>query len=91
IDESFVLQAASPMDVVIHKAYFPGWRYFINTAEVIPHIENGLPVVRVDAGQSLVEMRFTDTPIRTTGNIISFATLILGSVILYEQQRKAKR
>ena len=91
IDASFVLQAASPMDVVIHKAYFPGWRYFINTAEVIPNIENGLPVARVDAGQSLVEMRFTDTPVRTTGNIISFATFILGTVILYEQQRKAKR
>lgn len=91
IDASFVLQAASPMDIVLYKAYFPGWRYFINTAEVIPKIEKGLPVVRVDAGQSLVEMRFTDTPVRTAANIISFAAFILCTVILYEQQRKAKR
>lgn len=91
IEASFVLQAAGSMDIIIHKAYFPGWRYFINTAEVIPKIEKGLPVVRVDAGQSLVEMRLTDTPVRTAANSISFAAFILCTVILYEQQRKAKR
>ena len=68
-----------------------GVAVFINTAEVIPNIENGLPVARVDAGQSLVEMRFTRYARQDDWEYYFFATFILGTVILYEQQRKAKR
>lgn len=91
VEAGFMLQAAASMDITVRKAYFPGWRYYVNNVEVTVRITNGLPVIHVDAGQSLVSMRFTDTPVRTIGNIISFFSLILVTVILYERQRNAKR
>jgi len=88
---SFVLQAARAADVVIHKAYIPGWKYVLNNVQVYPRINNGLPVIHLEAGQSLFEMRFTDTSVRTAGNIISFISLLYIGVLFYENQRKAKR
>lgn len=91
VETRMVLESTGSAEVTVHKAYFPGWRYFINNNEVTPKIDNGLPRIHVGAGQSLFEMRFTDTPVRSVGNGISFAVLILIAVICYEKQRKAKR
>lgn len=88
---SFVLQAAGAADVTVNKAYIPGWTYVLNAVPVHPRIENGLPVIHLEAGQSLLEMRFTDTFVRTAGNIISLASLVYVGVLFYEKQRKAKR
>lgn len=88
---SFVLQVTAALDVVINKAYIPGWKYFLNDVQIYPRIDNGLPVIHLEAGQSLFEMRFTDTFVRTAANSISFASLVCIGVLFYERQRKAKR
>jgi len=62
--------------VVLNSAYFPGWQYFINGRNVRALIVEGRPTVTFPAGGSTLEMRFTDTPIRTFANIVAFVTLL---------------
>lgn len=87
----YVLEASVPTDVIVRKAYFPGTRYVINNNEIHPKIEHGLPVITLAAGQSVLEIRLTDTPIRSAANAFSLASLLWFTVLLYERQRKIKR
>lgn len=63
-------------DVIISRAHFPGWRYFIEGKQFSPGIVNGLPILHMLNGKRVVEMRFTDTPVRLIGNIVSIAAFI---------------
>lgn len=87
----YVLEASVSADVIVRKAYFPGTRYVINNNEIHPKIEHGLPVIALAAGQSVLEIRLTDTPIRLAANALSLASLLWCTVLLYERQRKIKR
>lgn len=87
----YVVESTAASEIVVRKAYFPGWRYWINNQEVIPRIEGGLPVFALEPGQSVIELAFTDTPIRTIGNMVSLVSLLMLGWKLYDNQRKAKR
>lgn len=89
--EHWSVVAAERMSVVINKAAFPGWRYFVNDKEVRPTVTNGLPSVTVAKGQSYITMRFTDTPIRVAGNGISLISGIVFIFYLYGRKYKTKR
>ncbi len=65
------VQVPSSMEVTLARGYFPGWRYWVNGVRQNARIENGLPVITVPAGGSVMEMRFSDTPVRVIGNILS--------------------
>lgn len=65
------VQAAQPMDVVLNRVYFPGWRYWVNGVRQVAQVENGLPRIRLPKDRSIVEMRFGNTPVRIMGNIIT--------------------
>lgn len=69
------LSTTRETEIVVNRAYFPGWQYMINGKEVEPRIENGLPYVKVFKGNSTLEVRFTNTPIRLVGNTISLLCL----------------
>lgn len=88
IDERYVVESAISMPLILQKAHFPGWRYTINGKEIYPEFQNGNPVVSINAGQSIIHMRFTDTPIRTIGNLISLVSILTVGGILYAKQRK---
>jgi len=65
-----------PMDVTLNRISFPGWQYWVNGVRQHVRIENGLPVTALPAGGSVVEIRFSDTLVRTIGNMLSiFAVL----------------
>lgn len=72
-----VTYAQSPIDVAINLVHFPGWNYWVNGAKQSVRTENGLPILTIPSGRSVVEMHFTDTPVRTIGNIISILVVIL--------------
>ncbi len=74
--------------VVIHKAYFPGWKYWVNSVEQKPIIEHGLPSILIPKGESVAEIRFENTPVRTIGNVISLLSL---GVLIYLYDRKNKK
>jgi hypothetical protein len=66
--------------ITINKAYFPGWRYWVNDTEVKPVLINGFPHIDIPAGYTVVQMRFTNTPVRYMANMISL--LAVGIVII---------
>ncbi len=80
-DERFVIAATMGGTLTIHKANFPGWRYFINKKEVTPVMADGLPTLNLEQGQSTVTMQFTDTWPRRVGNLISLVALALLGVV----------
>jgi hypothetical protein len=79
------VMSAKMQRIQIQRAYFPGWQYFVNGLLVPPTIDHGLPSVVVSEGKSIVEARFTNTPVRLLGNIISFISIVLfGGVLFYD-------
>ncbi|HLD24525.1 MAG TPA: 6-pyruvoyl-tetrahydropterin synthase-related protein [Patescibacteria group bacterium] len=87
----YVVEATRASEIVIYNAYFPGWRYRVNNQEVTPRVEGGLPVLPIGIGQSVVELVFTDTPVRTAGNMVSLVSVLMVGLLIYDKQRKAKR
>lgn len=74
--------------VQVNVANFPGWIYMVNEFTVTPPIQNGLPVLTVPSGLSVVQMRFVDSPIRRIGNMVSLGSL---AMVLYFYDRKNKK
>lgn len=74
--------------VEINVAFFPGWHYMVNEFSVAPPLHNGLPIVSVPSGLTVVQMKFTDTPVRLVGNILSLVSLGL-CLYIYDKRKKA--
>ena len=71
------VSAQTPMDVILNRIYFPGWQYWVNgVRQEHVRIENGLPLIALPVGGSVVEMRFSDTLVRTISNILSMLTVL---------------
>ena len=82
------VSAEESRDVIVPRAYFPGWRYWVAGQEVQPQIVNGLPAVPVPAGEAVIEMRLVNTPVRTFANILSaVSVLVIGG--MYAKYKKA--
>ncbi len=86
--EQFRVTVSEQKNVTLHKAYFPGWHYRLDGKEADPGIIAGLPVLMVPAGNHMIELLFTDTPIRTFSNILSLMTLI-GMIVWYAKIQKS--
>lgn len=71
----YVVESVFARDLVLNSVDFPGWRYFINGQPVSASVRNGNPVLSLSEGPVTLEMRFTDTPVRSIGNILSILTL----------------
>jgi len=74
--------------IKVNIVYFPGWIYRVNDSYVVPRIQNGLPILSIPAGLTVVQMWFTDTPVRKIGNIVSIGAL---GTCLYLYDRKNKK
>jgi hypothetical protein len=73
--------------VRINIAYFPGWRYLVNETYVAPDVTGGLPVISIPKGDTVVQLQFRDTPVRSTGNIISIMSVVV-FLTLYDRKNK---
>ena len=90
VEYQSAIESTSAASVNINIASFPGWRYYVNGKEVSPRIVGGLPVVSVGPGQSIFMARFTDTAVRTIGNIVSGLSFVVLTCI-YVKQKETKR
>jgi uncharacterized membrane protein len=81
----FPVDSKKNLSVTLNQAYFPGWKYWVNNDEVKPKIINGLPQIKIPAGYSVIQIYFTNTPIRTFSNIISMLAI---GYILYIYGKK---
>jgi hypothetical protein len=92
----FVISGSSRLgaDLRINIANFPGWKLKINSreAEVRDGNKYKLITVTVPAGQSQIIGRFTDTPVRTLGNLTTILCIIVvsGGLIYHEYRRNKK-
>ena len=77
----------APVQVTINRAYFPGWQYIVNVTDTKPVVENGLPVLTIPPGDTVVQMQFRDTTARTVANIISLVSLGV-CVFIYDKHKK---
>lgn len=75
-------------DVVIRRAYFPGWRYWVDGSEGAVRIEGGLPVVHLAPGTHAIDMLLTDTPVRRVANLISLLSVVF-VLYLYAKHKHA--
>lgn len=64
-------------------AYFPGWKVYVNREEVPIDYKNGLINFVVDKGEYLVEIAFSETPIRNLADKTSLLSLsfLIGGII----------
>lgn len=69
------LTQRQPAVVTVNRVYFPGWKYWWNSQLLKPVVKSGLPELALPGGSGTLEIRFTDTPIRLLGNVISLITL----------------
>lgn len=81
----FVVTSRKDAEVTVHRAYFPGWTFFVNGKTTYPSIVNGLPHIPVSTGDSIIEMHFFSTPVRVIGNLISVMTL---GIVLFMYGKK---
>lgn len=72
---AYEINVSDDQILTIRMAYFPGWRYFLDGKPLSLKVEKGMPVVIVSKGVHRLEMRFTNTPIRTMGNLISLLSI----------------
>lgn len=71
-----VTHAQNPVEVALNLVYFPGWKYWVNGVVQTVRVVNSLPIIMVPSGRSVVELRFTNTPARTIGNILSILVVL---------------
>lgn len=71
--------------VTLARAYFPGWHYFINGKETIPMLVHSMPRIILPTGNSIIELVFSNTPVRTLGNAISMFTF---GILIYLYGKK---
>jgi hypothetical protein len=83
----FGFSAKAPAAIQINTAYFPGWHYVVNVTDTKPRIQNGLPVITIPSGDSVVQMQFRDTPVRKISNILSLLSL---GVCFYVYDKREK-
>ena len=70
--------------------YFPGWQVFVNGQKAeIDYQKDGLINFKLPQGKHLVEIKFSDTPIRNLANKTSllFLFFLLGKIILRSNAR----
>lgn len=71
----FNIKSDSVKKIVVNRAFFPGFKYFVNGQKAVPEVESGLPNITIPQGDSVVELKLTDTPVRQVGNLISLLSL----------------
>ncbi|MEK7543340.1 MAG: 6-pyruvoyl-tetrahydropterin synthase-related protein [Patescibacteria group bacterium] len=70
------VQVPTSIEVILNRAYFPGWQYWVNGKRQIARIDKGLPSVIIPVGRSVVELRFESTLVRVIGTISSIGVIL---------------
>jgi hypothetical protein len=67
-----------PFQATFDSLYFPGWRGYVDgqRTEITPTPGLGLSSIFVPSGEHTVELRFEDTPLRTTSRAISVSSAV---------------
>lgn len=74
----FTIATPQQFTARLHMLYFPGWRAYLDGAEVPLEISRpgGFILVDVPAGSHDLLLRFGDTPVRTAANYLSVVSVL---------------
>lgn len=77
----FEVSAKTPSTIQVNTIYFPGWKFFLDEEEIPITYDNpkGLIQLTIKEGNHRLKGKFTETPIRVLGNMM---TLVSGMLIL---------
>ncbi len=69
--------------IQVPVVYFPGWAGYVNNKSIpiYPSGELGLITFKLMPGETEIKLQFTNTPIRSAGNIISVLTFLFLSLL----------
>ncbi len=91
VSQKYDIELSNPDRLQLNTYYFPGWRYFVNGKEVSADTTSdkllGRPQLDLSAGTSVVEAKFTRTPIRLLGDTLSAASLLAIIVLVVKRKR----
>lgn len=74
----FNISQVQDQPFIFHTYHFPGWQAFVDQQRVnITPDDHGLITFEVPKGTHLVEVKYADSPVRHTANLITLVTLIL--------------
>src|SRR5690606_35139474 len=86
----YQLNLPASAQLTFNVLYFPGWQVRVDGQPVPPRPlpPHGLIGVDVPAGVHEIELAFTNTPLRRGVEILSAATLVVGTLALVVWQRR---
>jgi hypothetical protein len=91
-ERAFRMTFTQPTLVQFAIADFPGWQAWINGASVpVTHDVHGLLQLSVPAGESIVSLRFGETPLRWWCDVISVATVMILAMYGFIQAQHTSR
>jgi uncharacterized membrane protein YfhO len=84
LEKDFTVLMDKAGTVTVNTLYFPGWIASIDGKEVpINYLRDGIIRISVPRGIHYISVRFTDTPERMAGNILSAASVAVLTVLGY--------
>lgn len=77
-------------DVEIPISYFPGWKVFSNNRELGQKDPTKLGLIQVELpkGQNQIDVKFTNTPIRSIGNLLTVTSVLLVALLAIFGRKK---
>lgn len=88
--KEFSISSKSPIKAELFIHYFPGWKFYVNEAEVKPDTSNIYDFVYLSlpAGNNKIVARFDNTPLITAANSISLLSiLVLIAFLVFESKK----
>jgi len=78
-EANFNIKVLKEADVEVPITYFPGWEVWVNDKKITQGdpSKRGLVRVRLPEGDHQVKLNFTNTPVRSAGNIITLLSALV--------------
>jgi hypothetical protein len=82
------VSAMSPVEIRLHRAYYPGWKATGDTREIpVDKDSEGRVTISVDQGEHEIDLKFGETAERKAADIISIAAIVLVLGMLFFERR----
>lgn len=87
---NLVIQAETPAVIQLNTIYFPGWQVKVDGQLVPLAYDNpqGLMTFNIPRGQHQITVRFTETPLRLSADIVSLISLLAAAGLLAKSRKK---
>jgi hypothetical protein len=91
-DKTVLVESTRPTRLALRLLDYPAWRFEVNGRKIRPeHTEDsGQVIMNLPRGSSRITARFTRTPDRTIGAIVSFLSVVIAIFLVGFGNRKAR-